>query len=96
MIVLVLKVEVLEGKKDEFIGIAKRMVKGSQQEAGNMEYNVYEDLDQANTVAFIEKWKDQAALDQHEKTAHFTDNIGKLKSLCAKPPIRSRFDIIEF
>jgi len=95
MIVLVLKIEIQEGKKDEFIKIAKLMVEGSQLEAGNIEYNVYEELDEPNTVAFIEKWKNQDALDLHEKMEHFTNNIGKLKSLCAKPPIRNRFDIIK-
>lgn len=95
MIVLVLKIEVQEGKKEEFIKIAKLMVAGSQKEAGNIEYNVYEELDEINTVAFIEKWENQEALDLHEKMEHFTTNIGKLKSLCAKPPIRNRFDIVK-
>ena len=93
MIVLVVKIEVQEGKKEEFLAIAKRMVEGSQKEAGNIEYNLYEELDEANTVAFIEKWKDQEALDLHEKMEHFTSNIAKLKSLCAKPPVRNRFDV---
>jgi len=94
MIVLVLKLEIKEGKKEEFIGVAKLMAEGSQKEAGNIEYNVYQELDEENTVAFIEKWKDQDALDLHENMEHFTNNIGKLKSLCAKPPVRNRFDII--
>ena len=95
MIVIVLKLEVQQGKKEEFVEIAKRMVEGSQKEAGNIEYNLYEGLDEENVVAFIEKWKDQPALDLHEKMEHFTGNIGKLKSLCAKPPVRDRFDIVK-
>lgn len=31
-------------------------------------------------VAFIEKWKDQEALDLHERVEYFTNNIGKLKA----------------
>lgn len=94
MIVLVLKLEVQQGKKEELIEIAKLMAEGSQKEVGNIEYNLYSELDEKNTVAFIEKWKDQEALDLHEKMEHFTNNIGRLKSLCAKPPIRNRYDII--
>jgi quinol monooxygenase YgiN len=93
MIVLVVKLEVQEGKKEEFIEIAKLMVEGSQQEAGNIEYNLYEELNERNTVAFIEKWKDQEALDFHEKQEHFIKNIGKLKALCSKPPVRNKFDV---
>ena len=95
MIVLVVKLELKEGKKDEFIAIARPLIEGSQKEEGNIEYNLYEDLDEENTVAFIEKWKDQDALDFHEKTEHFVNAIGKLRRLCAKAPVRSRFDIIE-
>lgn len=95
MIVLVLKMEVQEGKKDEFIKIAKLMAEGSQQEGGNIEYNVYEELDEINTVAFIEKWKNQEAIDIHEKMEHFTNNISRLKALCAKPPTMNRFNIIK-
>ncbi len=95
MIVLVVKLELKEGKKDEFIEIARSIIAGSQKEEGNIEYNLYEELDEKNTVAFIEKWKDQNALDFHETTEHFVKNIGKLKNLCAKPPVRNRFDVIK-
>ena len=95
MLVLVLQIEVLPGKKAEFIQIANVIAAGSKKEAGNIEYDLYEDLDDANTVAFIEKWKDQDALDFHEKTEHFTANIGKLIALCAKPPVKNRYDIAQ-
>ena len=94
MIVLVLQVVVQEGKKEDFITIARQIAEGSQKEEGNIEYHLYEELDEPNTVAFIEKWKDQEALDVHETFEHFTKNIGKLKSLCAKPPVVNRYDII--
>ncbi len=94
MIVLVIKLEIEAGKKAEFTQIAQKLVEGSQKEAGNIEYHAYEELDEPNTVAFIEKWQDQAALDFHEQTAHFTQNIGKLQALCVKPPVTNRFDIL--
>ena len=94
MIVFVLKIEVQPGQKEAFLKIAKQMAEESQKEAGNIEYHVYEEADEENVVAFIEKWKDQQSIDLHEKMVHFTDNIGKLKSLCAKPPIRNRFNVI--
>ena len=94
MIVLVLEIVVQEGKKEEFIATARQMVEGSLQEEGNIEYHLYENLDAPNTVAFIEKWKNQEALDVHETLEHFTQNIGKLKSLCAKPPVVNRYDLL--
>ena len=93
MIVLVLKIELQHGKKEEFLKIANIMVEGTRKEAGNIEYNIYEEMNEENVVAFIEKWKDQKALDLHETMEHFTDNIGKLKAFCAKPPIRNSFTL---
>ncbi len=93
MIVIVVKLALQEGKKEAFKEIAKLMIEGSQKEAGNIEYHLYEELDEPDAVAFIEKWKDQEALDFHEKTEHFVNNIGKLKALCAKPPTRNRYDV---
>ncbi len=94
MLVLVVQIVVQEGKKEELLAIARQMAEGSQKEAGNIEYHLYENLDAPNTVAFIEKWKNQEALDVHVTLAHFTQNFGKLKALCAKPPVVNRYDIL--
>jgi quinol monooxygenase YgiN len=96
MIVLVVKFELQEGKKGEFLKIAKPMIEGSKKEAGNIEYDLYEELDEANTVAFIEKWKDQEAIEEHRKMEHFTNNFDKLKALCIKPLSRNRFDVAKY
>lgn len=94
MILLVVTLELKEGKKEECISIAKQLVEGSQKEEGNIEYNFYQDLDKPNTVAFIEKWKDQDAINTHEKFDYFANNIGKLVSLCAKPLTVNKFDVL--
>lgn len=94
MIAFVSIITVQEGKKEEFLHSAGQMAEGSRMEEGNVEYHIYEQMDAENTVAFIEKWKDQEALDLHETMEHFTSNIGKLKAFCAKPPMRSCFSMI--
>ncbi|SHN73316.1 putative quinol monooxygenase [Desulfovibrio litoralis] len=95
MILLVVKLKLQAGKKDEFFNIAKPLIEASQKEAGNIEYHLYEESNEPDTVAFIEKWKDQAALDYHEKTEHFINNINKLVALCAKPPIKNSFNMLQ-
>ena len=93
MIVLVVKIKLKKGKKEAFFEIAKPMVESSKKEIGNID-DLYGELDEANTVAYIEKWKDQEALDFHEKTEHFIEPRSKLKELWVNPPIKNRYEIV--
>ena len=70
------------------------MIESSKKEVGNIEYALYEELDEVNAVAYIEKWKDQDALDFHEKTEHFIEHRSKLKELWVNPPIKNRYGIV--
>ena len=94
MIVLVVRIKLQDGKRDDFFEIAKPMVACSKNEAGNIEYALYEELDEGNTVAYIEKWKNQEALDFHGKTDHFIEHRSKLEKLWVSPPIRNCYDLV--
>ncbi len=78
MIKIVALSTVLEGKRDEFLAIAKPLIAGSQSEAGNISYILHEDINNPNILTFIEEWKDQDAIDFHNATPHFTANAPKL------------------
>ncbi len=94
MIVIVVKLTVSEEKKEELIAIIQHLVTCSQKEAGNIEYNLYANSDNANSFTIIEKWKDQAAFDFHEHTEHFVNNIDKLVSLCSSPPVMDKLTLM--
>ncbi|MGE4548070.1 MAG: putative quinol monooxygenase [Intestinibacillus sp.] len=72
MIKIVAKAKVKPENKAKFIELAKPLVAASQAEEGNVSYNLHESLEDPNVMAFIEVWKDQAAIDFHNATAHFT------------------------
>lgn len=82
MIVLVVNFFVKEGKKDEFLTAIESLVVGSQAEAGCIEYNLYADDQVANHFVLVEKWQDQAALDFHNNTDHFINNVDHVGALC--------------
>ena len=84
MIVLVVNFEVKVGKKDAFMEVMNQLVEGSQGEAGNIEYDLYADMEKSNAYVLLEKWKDQAALDFHRTMDHYTGNVDKLGELCSK------------
>jgi len=94
MIVIVVNFDVKEGKKEAFMEVVGRLIAGSQNEAGNIEYEIFADMKKPNAFVLIEKWKDQAALDFHVKTDHYTGNVKELGALCAEVVI-NRFVPVE-
>ena len=51
---------------------------GSRQEAGCVSYNAAY-ADDGITAYIVEHWKDQAAVDFHNKTPHFIEGVKKLQ-----------------
>ena len=95
MLVLVVNLEVIEGKGAELAAVTRDLVAGSQAEEGCIEYDLYENKDAPNSFVFIEKWKDEAALDAHTKMDHYVNNIGKIGALLSKPALVNKFRIAE-
>ena len=73
-----------EGKQEAFLEVMAQLIEGSQNEEGNIEYDLYVDTEKLNTFTLLEKWKDQAALDFHKTTDHYVNNGGKIGGLCNK------------
>ncbi|NUE66890.1 MULTISPECIES: putative quinol monooxygenase [Snodgrassella] len=71
-------VAMMELKTDAWPNIAaavEQCVTLSRQEPGNMSYTVNKDLDKADRIVFIECWANEAAIDEHNNTAHFQNLI---------------------
>ena len=86
MIKVVAKQYVKEGRLEEFLPIAKKLVEETnEKDAGCIRYEMYQDISNPLTVTVIEEWESDAALDAHMKSAHFQSLIPKLGELCEKP-----------
>lgn len=81
MIKIVAQAKVKPQCKEKFIELAKPLVAASRAEAGNISYHLHESLEDPCTMAFIEFWKDQAAIDFHNATEHFTTICPKFSEL---------------
>ena len=84
MLKIVAKMQVKEGCAEKFKETARELVAKSQAEEGNIYYTLNVSNEDPNVLAFLECWKDKAALDIHEKTEHFTSILPKLGELCEK------------
>lgn len=81
MITIVAKITLKPGVKADFVATVQEMIKKSRAEAGNAAYDLYEDIEDRNVVSFIEQWKDEAAIESHNATAHFKAGIAAMKPL---------------
>lgn len=84
MIKIFAKMLVKEECIDKFIELTKELVEKSRAEEGNVFYSINRSVNDDRTFAFIECWKDQAAIDIHNATPHFTGIVPQLGELCEK------------
>ena len=82
MIKIVAKMRVKPDKVEEFKATAKELVEKSRAEEGNVFYSLNVSTADPCVLAFIECWKDQAAIDFHNATEHFTGILPKLAEFC--------------
>ena len=82
MIKIVAKMKVRADKQEEFLSTATELITKSRAEEGNISYGLHRSLSNPETLSFIENWKDQAAIDIHNETEHFTTICPKLADMC--------------
>jgi len=96
MIKIVAKMLVKADKVEEFKATAKELVEKSRAEAGNVFYSLNMSTTNPRLLAFIECWKDQAAIDIHNATEHFTGILPKLGEMCEEGQPVDLFTEVEY
>ena len=96
MIKIVAKMLVKQDKVETFKATAKELVVKSAAEAGNVSYSLNVSTADPRQFAIIECWKDQAAIDFHNNTEHFTGILPKLAEMCEGDITIDLFNEIEF
>ena len=85
MIGVVATLKIKEGKGTEFETVANQLVeKVNANEEGGIYYDLYKQDD--TTYLFLEKYKDQAALDIHRKTDYYKSLGAQLGAFMAGAP----------
>lgn len=69
-------------RRGELIAAATELVKHSRQEAGNIAYDFFASETNGQNFMFCETWADQAALDAHAESAHFTRLVAVIENIC--------------
>ena len=92
MIKIVAKMPVKQGELENFKALTTDLIAKSRAEEGNVFYSLNQSLDDPQVLAFIECWKDQAAIEIHNATEHFTGTFPKLLELCDGEPAVMLFE----
>jgi len=94
MITIVAKSIIKQGKKEDFKVLAEKLIRESRKEKGCISYNLYEDINDSNTLAFIEEWTNEEAIKIHNKSKHFTSIVPKLSELRESKPGKNLYELI--
>ncbi len=78
---IVAKFQVKQGQEEKFLKLVNELVEASQKEKGCIEYILHKDVKKALNYCIIEKWKDQAAIDEHNNTKHFTTIVPQITEI---------------
>ncbi len=81
MILITAKASVSPQNIEAYHALSQKQVTSSRAEAGCLDYGYYEDAMDPGTFIFVEKWKDQAALDFHFSQDYCLDFIKEVRKL---------------
>lgn len=81
MIKVVAKNYIQEEKMEEIMELYKELIEKTNQEAGCVKYELYQDINDTRIMTMIEEWESLEALAEHEKSEHFVRVFPLLKDL---------------
>jgi quinol monooxygenase YgiN len=94
MITVTAKLHVSEGKEDEFVSAAKKMVAAVKtNEAGKtLSYDLFRSKTDPTVFLFIESYADDEAMAAHRSTPHMAEFGGALQGLLSARTEIERFE----
>jgi quinol monooxygenase YgiN len=79
------KVFIKPGSEADFITAAQVMITNSNKEEGCKGYMLYQDPFEKTNFIFVERYKNQAAIDAHFATSYFKEFGPKIANIISKP-----------
>jgi quinol monooxygenase YgiN len=86
MIVVIGKVTLRPDAVDRALEVSLEHVQRSRTEPGCLLHSVHRDVEDANTLVFLEQWEDDQALQAHFAVPESLAFVTALSELAAKPP----------
>jgi quinol monooxygenase YgiN len=87
------RVFIKSGKESDFISAAQVMITNSNKEEGCLGYALYQDPSEKTSFIFVERYKNQGAIDVHFASAYFKEFGTTIADMISKPLEIKIFDI---
>ncbi|WOO37997.1 putative quinol monooxygenase [Anaerocolumna sp. AGMB13020] len=87
MIKVIVPSIIKENHLSDALQLYELLVKETVKEQGCISYELFQALDDPNSLTLIEEWEDEQALHRHTKTPHFINLVGKLAEYEQELPI---------
>lgn len=95
MIKIVAKAVVVSSKREAYLEVARELIDASRKEPGCISYGLYQDMSNPNVLTFIEEWEDLEAIENHNRSPHFTAICPKLGEYRVGPAEVTRYQTAE-
>lgn len=86
MIVVVGRVHTDAERRDALVQAGETVAAASREEAGCLNYRLYQATDDPLALVFVEEWVDDAALQEHFRTEHIATFMRTITPLVTQPP----------
>ena len=84
----------LPGKEDALKSVLIALVPPTRRELGCYQYDLLVDRTDPRQFCFVERWDDEAALDQHLETPHLKKALDQVQDLVEGPPEIHRYTLV--
>jgi autoinducer 2-degrading protein len=91
MLMVMVSLEVKPERLDDFLKLVTFNAAESRKEPGNLRFDVVRHISDANRFALYEVYKDDAAVQAHQATAHYARWRAEVEALLTKPRVSEKF-----
>ena len=82
------------GKEDSLKTSLTALIPPTRRELGCYQYDLLVDVAEPRQLCFVERWDDDAALDQHLQTTHVKQMLKQVEDLVESPPEIRRYRLV--
>ncbi|MDR2587699.1 MAG: antibiotic biosynthesis monooxygenase [Coriobacteriales bacterium] len=88
------KFTIKDGSAEEVLAILDELITETRKEPGNISYQLFQSVENPAILTVFEQWKDQAAIDAHNASAHFNKALPALAPFQAAPPVIEVYTLV--
>ncbi len=85
MLIVIARIYLKNGKREEFIEKAQDIVEKSRKETGNLKYELLLNSESENKIVILENWESREDLNRHMESEHFKKFGDLVMDLFDKP-----------